>query len=370
MLRPPAVLAALADAAVPGLRPRSFAAMPTRPGDRFQSVRVIDADDRDWTVRMSLSPADGAGLEQADRFASLLAKRVPFAVPRVEGRLVLPDRTAVIVQRSLPGSPSVWRELAAGDDLARSLGRALAVLHEVDPRVADEAGVPAYDADGYRARRLATLDRAATTGLVPSGLLARWERALEEVSLWKFATCVTHGPLEGHDVLSDGGEVRAITGWERAAVGDPADDFAALHSLAPQDAFDTVLETYAGARSEAPDGHLVRRIRLSAELQRVTALLEAVQADDEPMVERRAAALRRLDEQTEHDESLLPATPRPRPVLVEPLEEEPFEPGDIEAVEVREADEDEETVEIPTNDQDDTVPIVDEDGESAGERRE
>ena len=328
MLRSPEVLAALADAALPRLLPRSVAALPTRVTDKFQQALIEGADGAAWTVRLSRSPAAGAAAEQADAFARLLAKRVPFAVPTAEGRMTLADRNLVTVQPRLPGDPMVWRGLTAGGAEATGVGRALAALHDVDPRVADEAGAPSYDADGYRSRRLAVLDRAAGTGLVPAALLARWERALEEVSLWRFPTCVTHGPLEGHDVFWNG-HVSAISSWENASVSDPADDFAALWVLAAPEAFDTVLETYSAARSEAPDMHLERRIRLSAELQRVTVLLDAVTADDEDLIDRRTAALRRLGEQTVDDESLMPAAPRVRVPAAQPSDaDEPIDDAD------------------------------------------
>lgn len=328
MLRSPEVLAALADAALPRLLPRSVAALPTRVTDKFQQALIEGADGAAWTVRLSRSPAAGAAAEQADAFARLLAKRVPFAVPTAEGRMTLADRNLVTVQPRLPGDPMVWRGLTAGSAEATGVGRALAALHDVDPRVADEAGAPSYDADGYRSRRLAVLDRAAGTGLVPAALLARWERALEEVSLWRFPTCVTHGPLEGHDVFWNG-HVSAISSWENASVSDPADDFAALWVLAAPEAFDTVLETYSAARSEAPDKHLERRIRLSAELQRVTVLLDAVTADDEDLIDRRTAALRRLGEQTVDDESLMPAAPRVRVPAAQPSDaDEPIDDAD------------------------------------------
>ena len=104
------------------------------------------------------------------------------------------------------------------------------------PRLYEEAGLPSYDADTYRTRRLSELDRAAATGHVPTGLLARWEAALEDVSLWRFAPTPTHGDLAGEQVLAvfeddedaSTGRVRAFTGWEDAKVADPADDFAAL----------------------------------------------------------------------------------------------------------------------------------------------
>lgn len=325
MLRSPEVLAALADAALPRLLPRSVTALPTRVTDKFQQALIEGADGAAWTVRLSRSPAAGAAAEQADAFARLLAKRVPFAVPIAEGRMALADRNLVTVQPRLPGDPMVWRGLTAGSAEAAGVGRALAALHDVDPRLADEVGAPSYDADGYRSRRLAVLDRAAGTGLVPAALLARWERALEEVSLWRFPTCVTHGPLEGHDVFWNG-HVSAISSWENASVSDPADDFAALWVLAAPEAFDTVLETYSAARSEAPDKHLERRIRLSAELQRVTVLLDALTADDEDLIDRRTAALRRLGEQTVDDESLMPAAPRVRVPAAQPSDaDEPID---------------------------------------------
>ena len=71
---------------------------------------------------------------------------------------------------------------------------------------------------------------------MPTGLLARWEKLLEDVTLWRFAPTPTHGDLTGDQVLvvfdDDGdaasGRVKALTGWEDAKVADPADDFFAL----------------------------------------------------------------------------------------------------------------------------------------------
>ncbi|NYJ73849.1 phosphotransferase [Allobranchiibius huperziae] len=343
MLRPILTLAALAHAATPTLRPVSVQELPTAPGAQYQSVLVTDAAGTPWTVRAALDPAAGAALEASVGLLRLLRTRMPFAVPDVAGTATGDDGTTVVVHPVLPGAPMVWRELVSGSDLARSVGAAVAALHDTDPRVVEEAGLPTYDADAYRARRLAALDRAASTGHVPPALLTRWERALEEVTLWKFATCVTHGTLERAHVLADG-TVTAIDVWEGAGVADPAEDFAALLVLASPDAFDTVLEAYAGARRERPDVHLERRIRLSAELHRVTALLDAVAADDERLVDRRAAALRRFAETSADDDRLMPSPfIRQRPPAAVPVE--PVDPADVEALDDLSGDD--ETVEIP-----------------------
>lgn len=351
MHRSPLTLAALATAAVPHFRPTSVRGGVTGDEDRFQIAHVTTGDGKQWVVRAGLSTAAGAQMEQSDGLLRLLAKKVPFAIPRIEGTAVADDGTVVAVQPQLSGSPLVWRELQPGSVIARAVGRALAVIHDSDPRAVEEAGLPTYDADAYRARRLATLDRAAATGHVPAGLLSRWERALEEVALWKFATCTVHGPLEGGHVLIDGNEVAAVTGWEEAGVSDPAADFAVLSVLAEPAAFDTVLEAYAGARKDTIDSHLERRVRLAAELQRVNALMDAVSNEDDELIARRAAALHRLAEATQDDDSLLPAAPGRRrvPQLPEREPTPPVDPDDIEVVEFEDASSDAETVEIPVN---------------------
>jgi hypothetical protein len=200
--------------------------------------------------------------------------------------------------------------LPAGPGLAAELGRAIAALHNADHALFDEAGLPAYDADTYRTRRLGELDRAAATGHVPTGLLGRWEKALEDVRLWRFAPTPTHGDLTGDQVLvvfgdeddAATGTVKAVTGWEDAKVADPADDFFALATQAPAMALETVMEAYAHTRSERPDPHLLRRARLSAEMRTVAALLAAVAHGDRIQVERHASALRRLDDRLHLEE--------------------------------------------------------------------
>jgi macrolide phosphotransferase len=219
--------------------------------------------------------------------------------------------------------------------LAAELGRAIAALHNTDHELFDEAGLPAYDADTYRTRRLSELDRAAATGHVPTGLLARWEKLLEDVTLWRFAPTPTHGDLTGDQVLvvfdDDGdaasGHIKALTGWEDAKVADPAVDFSALVTQASPRAMETLMEAYAHARAERPDVHLTTRARLSSEMHTLSRLMSAVAGGDRLQVERHASSLRRLDERVHAEEEAAsdyrrtgigPAR-RASPVLVPPV---------------------------------------------------
>ncbi len=323
MTRTPLALAALASAAVPGLDPATVEGTAQLPGHQFEVAFITDTQHRRWVVRSPMTAAAGAQMEVTVTLLGLLSRRLPFSVPTPKGFVALKEGGRAEVYPYLAGRPLDFAHLPAGPGLAAELGRALAALHNVDRALFDEAGLPSYDADTYRTRRLSDLDRAAATGHVPTALLARWERSLEDVSLWRFAPTPTHGDLSGDEVLavfdddSDAatGRIRALVGWEAAKVADPADDFAALVTQASPAAFDTVLEAYAHARVDRPDTYLQRRARLAGQLKLVSELLGAVGAKDQAGVEACATRLRQLDADTFDDEPdhepLVPFRPLP-----------------------------------------------------------
>jgi hypothetical protein len=238
-------------------------------------------------------------------------------VPTPKGFVTLKEGSRAVVYPYITGRPLSFAHLPAGPGIAAELGRALAALHNVDLALCEEAGLTSYDPDTYRTRRLSDLDRAAATGHVPTALLSRWERSLEEVSLWRFAPTPTHGDLTGDEVLAafgaeddaTTGRICGLTGWENAKVADPADDFATLVTQASLETLDSVLEAYADARTDRPDPHLERRARLAGELKLVSELLVAVGSKSQSRIEACAGRLRKLDADTvdDLDEEALPA---------------------------------------------------------------
>ncbi|QQS00064.1 MAG: phosphotransferase [Austwickia sp.] len=315
-------LAALACGAVAGLRPVRAQLVRDRPGDRFAVAFVADSEGRPWVVRL---PADAVAAAQQDASVALLdllARRVPFAVPAPKGHAALKDGRRAMVYPYIDGQPLRFAAIPPGPGLASELGRAIASLHNVDRRLFDEASMPAYSAEDCRRRHLVDLDRAAATGLVPVGLLARWERQLDDVSRWRFAPTPIHGRLDGPQVLaafSDdadaaSGRVRGLLGWENAQVGDPAQDLARLLAEAGPQTADTVLEAYTMTRVEQPDPHLEWRARLTAELRLGGELLVAVSGRERPAVAAAVHALRQLDEQV-GDPDTPPAPVRPDPAV-------------------------------------------------------
>ncbi|WP_228255382.1 phosphotransferase [Ornithinimicrobium avium] len=321
-MRSDLALAALASAAVPGMKPVSVAGIGLPHGGYdhdLQTAVVEDATGRRWTVRAPLTPVAGARLQRNDELVRQLARHVPFKVPAAVGYASLGKDGSAAVYPYVDGSPLDLHRLPAGPGLASAVGRALAAIHNITRGVFEEQDVPIYDAAGARQRIIAEVDRAAETGRVPTGLLARWEEAFDAAPMWQFAPTPVHGRFTGDSVLvaftddqdAASGRVVAVTDWDEAMVGDPAVDLAELRSHASPEAWEAVLESYTLARAHRPDPYLHARARLVAELRHLRGLARAVAEDDEAGARRAVESLRRADRLTEADDSLVPVTARP-----------------------------------------------------------
>lgn len=298
VVRSALALAALATTAVPGLD-----VVATRPPQRvtsdFQITGVLDAGGRHRVVRAPLHPAAGAALEGEVALLANLAVAVdrgelPFEVPRPAGFAQLPEGGRALVHRELVGRPLRLEALTAGPGLSARLGRAIAAFHELDTAIVADSGLPVYDADAYRRRCLAEVDEAARTGQVPSVLLNRWERALEDVALWRFRTTPVHGDLAPEHVLVEDGRITGMMHLADVHVGDPAEDLAWLLASAPEESLDSIEEAYALARTEGADAHLMDRALLVSELALARWLLHGVRTDDRSIVDDAAGMLATL----------------------------------------------------------------------------
>ena len=287
-------LAAMADAAVRGLEPvRAKPAAPTAP--EVDTAVVEDDMGRQWLVRAPRTPAAGVRLEREAGLLRVLAGKLPFEVPKVAGTAMLKGGGRAVVCELVRGTPLQPSTLTPGPGLAASLGRSLAAVHDLPVQVAEEAGLAVYGVEEYRQRRMAEVDRAAGTGLVPTALLARWESALEEAGAWRFAPCFLHGDLAAETVLTERGKVSGILDWADARVADPADDLAWLAIGAEEHAYESVIEAYVVGRREQPDRHLARRARLAGELAVARWLLPGVAAADDDVIRDAERMLSDLD---------------------------------------------------------------------------
>ncbi len=301
------------------MKPVSVQEVSRGAGDetaQHQTAIIEDSTGRTWVVRVPLTTVAGAELERNEALVGQLGKHLPFKVPAATGFAALgPEQGRAAVYPYVDGSALNLHHLPPGPGLASAVGRAVAAVHNISSDVFEDYAVPVFDAAGHRERCVSEVDRAASTGLVPTGLLARWEEALEAPGLWRFAPTPVHGSLDGWAFLvaftdDDAATARvvALTQWDHAMVGDPAQDFAILTDQLTPAALDSVLESYSLARSSRPDPHLIYRARLAAEMRLVRGLAQAASAGADDTVQMRVDELRKLDRLTASDHSLVPAT--------------------------------------------------------------
>ncbi len=303
MARNPSLqLAALATVAIPGLDVVATRA-PQRTTADYRYCGVLDDAGRHWVVQAPLHASAAIALDaEAEVLRQLVAvpdAALPFDVVDPAGFASLPEGWRVMVYRELPGRDLDLGALRPGPGPTVSLGRAIAAIHELHGTLIADAGLPVYDAASYRSRRLAEVDDAARTGKVPPVLLSRWERALEDIALWRFRATPVHGDLAPENVLMANGQVVAVVNWSNAHVGDPAEDLAWLYAAAPEESLDTLEEAYAMGRSEPPDPHLVSRALLYSELAVARWLMHGVRIENPEIIADAEGMLTTLARQVE-----------------------------------------------------------------------
>lgn len=267
----------------------------------FDVVVVVDSTGQRWMVRAPKRAAAGAALEAETGILGALGRAhdaglVTFAVPRPAGAAPMAEGGRAIVYTEVRGTPLALAALEPGPGLAAAVGRAIAEIHELPTSLVEDQGLPTYDAETYRQRRLAELDAGIQTGKVPPRLADRWEQQLENVAWWRFQPTVVHGDLGEHQIVVGAGHVVGIVDWMDARVADPADDLAWLVATAPDDVWESVHEAYRGARRELRDPHLADRARLASELALLRWLMYGVRTENADVVADGEAMLADLEQ--------------------------------------------------------------------------
>jgi len=132
------------------------------------------------------------------------------------------------------------------------LAEFLAALHSLSPdeariRGASEDSIRRLDASRHKTKAIDRLN-TFTHDLIPRGVETRLRclldtlPAIEEPSV----NTLVHGDLHGSQILvtEESHELAGVIDWGDVHLGDPAADFAVVHSLLPRDCHETFLRAY------------------------------------------------------------------------------------------------------------------------------
>jgi len=304
MARSHLTLAALATSAVPGLDVAAAAAFGSVGRGDFDSALVTDKDGQHLIVRVPRNPR--AEREQDSDLAAIRAlsagvrARLPFEVSTFVG-LTPVASTRAIVYEFIYGSKAPLSSYGTGpESLAASVGRAIGAIHSLPTSFISDAGLPVMSTgDGLRAC-ITVMDRASATGLMPTALLSRWERATEDAKLWQFQPTVIHGDLGAESILSADGAVSGILGWHELRVGDPARDLQWVLAASNSAIGDSVFGAYEQVQGVG-DRQLRQRAKLYSELEVAKWLLHGTETRDTAIVDDAVAMLTNLAESVGND---------------------------------------------------------------------
>lgn len=299
MARSHLTLAALATSAVAGLD--IAGAQPFgSPGGDFDTAILTGSDGRHWIVRVPRS--ERAEQEQSADLIALRAlsagvrARLPFTVSTFAGQVPV-DGTRAVVLEFVYGSKVPLASMSV--ELAASIGSAIADVHALPPNVVVDAGLPAQSPVETLRAVIATVDKAAATGLVPAALLARWERATEESTLWQFTPTVINGALGSDSFLSSDGIVTGVIGWHALRVGDPASDLQWLAG-AGIDVADAAFAAYSHVRGTV-DRQLRTRASLLSELEVARWLLHGTEVKSTEIIDDAVSMMSTLVDEVQRD---------------------------------------------------------------------
>ena len=289
-------LAALATTAVPGLVVTGTRTLGSAASGDYESAVLRDADGPEIAIRrprnQRAEARQSADLVAIRALSAGIRTRLPFGVAEYRGQAPI-GSTRAIVTTYLPGAHPSLRTLAERPELATSVGRAIAAIHQLPTSFVTDAGLPSLTPFEILRSAVSVMDRAVATKLVPAALKERWETAARDQALWQFTPVVVHGGVGADTVLVESGEVSGLLGWGELRLGDPAKDLAWVLAGRDDQVFQTVLGSYE-SNGGGRDRQLKQRARLYHELETAQWLLHGVQVKSTEVVDDAVAMMHRL----------------------------------------------------------------------------
>lgn len=132
------------------------------------------------------------------------------------------------------------------DTYLQSLANALAALHNIEHRALARLGLKTPSINGIRTAWRERMVKVKQVYPVNPQLWERWQRWLDNDTLWPAQTALIHGDLHpGHILVDEQAQVTGLIDWTEAQVDDPASDFAAHYRVFGRNSLEVLLCHYS-----------------------------------------------------------------------------------------------------------------------------
>ena len=291
------ILAALAAAAVSG---KNFVSteLTSEQTPGFDSAVLTSAAGNQYRVLVPQSKA--AEQELAVELAAL-----NLVSPLASSTLLVPE---IVGSTTDAGTPVVVLSFhqskqiklgAKNSEPVELLAAELARVHSLSVMEAQKLEIPSYTATELVTELVNELDKLADTGKIPGVLLSRWERALEDIGLWRYRPVVIHGAV-GIDNVGTSADQLVMRGLGSMRVSDPAEDLAWIAGGSSETVLNGCFEQYSEIRES--DENLVKRAIFYSELEIARWLVYCLENEDSRSAEAAQADLDNLAEDAQRSD--------------------------------------------------------------------
>lgn len=281
-------LAALASAAMHKAKIVGTA-LPQSKTEDFLSTNVITDDNKEYTV---IAPRSKSAALNLVRHTSIL---LSLNIAREHGDFnistLLPVASCPIqnvgkayICETIIGKPLDDNDLFTSSRFASAIAKALASLHSLDETIAIDNSLPIYSVKDIQNRLLSDLDEGMQTRKLPEFLFSRWEKMIEDVSLWRLNPCMIHSNLSADSFYVKNYVVTGMSDFSDMHIGDPAQDFAWLFGVASPDTISRVFTVYNQLIPQPNFDVFVERAKLHSELVILKWLLHGVRSNNQDIV--------------------------------------------------------------------------------------
>lgn len=219
----------------------------------FQVILGKDTNGQAWVLRV---PRRDDAFEKAK-----LEKNILDLVNQYTGKIQVPnweifDRQ-LIAYRSVEGNPAVTTDTETYESdwlfdvenvpasYTESLAKALVEIHQIPIEEGQKIGLHHVKASELQANMKGRIEAVKGKYTINENLLNRWEKWLEDETLWPDQVGFYHGDLfPGHILIDNEAKVLGVIDWTEAQVGDIANDFTAHYLLFGEQALDDLIEAY------------------------------------------------------------------------------------------------------------------------------
>ena len=291
------ILAALAAAAVSG---KNFVSteLTSEQTLGFDSAVLTSAAGNQYRVLVPQSKA--AEQELAVELAAL-----NLVSPLASSTLLVPE---IVGSTTDAGTPVVVLSFhqskqiklgAKNSEPVELLAAELARVHSLSVMEAQKLEIPSYTGTELVTELVNELDKLADTGKIPGVLLSRWERALEDIGLWRYRPVVIHGAV-GIDNVGTSADQLVMRGLGSMRVSDPAEDLAWIAGGSSEAVLNGCFEQYSEIRES--DENLVKRAIFYSELEIARWLVYCLENEDSRSAEAAQADLDNLAEDAQRSD--------------------------------------------------------------------